>query len=74
MEGEAMSKFNIYGDVITHQEEKRQRALTRQAERSYRSDREQLEYLVDRGHGFCREARELRDRLGDVQISALHTN
>ncbi len=43
---------------------KREEAEKRQAERSKRSDKEQLDLLIARGAGHCQEAKAIRKRLG----------
>lgn len=47
-------------------EERRKDALQRQKDRESRSDDEQLDHLIARGHGNCAEAQILRERLGKV--------
>jgi len=47
----------------TQREARQRRAIERQAERATRSDREQLELLMHRGHGNCKEAKRLERNL-----------
>lgn len=53
-----------YGNLLRPRDAKRVQAQRRQAARTARSDREQLDLLVARGHGDCREAVALRAKLG----------
>lgn len=48
-------------------EERRKEADARQAARDVRGDEEQLASLEVRGHGHCKEAQRLRDRLEDAK-------
>lgn len=53
-----------YGNVLGLRDAKRVQAKRRQAARDSRSDQEQLDKLVARGHGECREAQALRAKIG----------
>lgn len=50
--------------------QRRTNALIRQEVRSKRSDREQLQYLEDRGHGHCKEAEKLREQFAKSSTKA----
>lgn len=43
--------------------ERREAAEARQAERNKRTDAQQLKMLQNRGHGHCREAKAINERL-----------
>lgn len=49
-------------------ETRKQRAAERQAERDTRTPHEQLRILEARGHGHCKEAKNLRKELGSVRL------
>ena len=53
-----------YGNLLRFQDAKRAQADRRKAARDARSDQEQLDKLVARGHGECREAQALRAKIG----------
>jgi hypothetical protein len=44
-------------------ERRRREAEERQAERDRRGDEGQLNRLIDKGHGHCKEVQRLRDRM-----------
>jgi hypothetical protein len=45
--------------------ERQEEAEARQKARNARSDAEQLRLLEEKGHGHCREAQRLREKLND---------
>ena len=48
---------------VVVREQRQREAKERQAERDRRGDEAQLKKLIDNGHGHCKEADELRDRI-----------
>lgn len=53
------TRRNLVDRVKSRQES----AIERQEARDKRTDRQQLDLLVKRGHGHCKEAEKLRARL-----------
>lgn len=64
--GTAWGNGSSKGEAAEHRQNLREDAQYRQTERNKRTDQEQLDLLISRGHGHCDEAEYLVEKINGL--------